>query len=69
MHEDLLTNPRQLDEKNVTRLRDIYRLEAGLPSKGLWSLSHRNKARRISQVEMEPDTSKLNLFDSRKGLV
>lgn len=43
--------------------------EAGLPSKGLWSLSHRNKARRISQVEAEPDKSRLIMFDLRKGLI
>lgn len=39
--------------------------EAGLPSKGLWTLSHRNKAKRISQMEAEPDKNKLILFKLR----
>lgn len=43
--------------------------EAGLPSKSFWSLFHRNKARRISQLEAEPDKSKLIMFDLRKGLI
>ena len=43
--------------------------EAGLPSKGFWSLSHRNRAKRISQLEVEPDQSKLTMFDLRKGYV
>jgi hypothetical protein len=43
--------------------------EAGLPSKSLWSLSHRNEARRISQLEAEPDKSKLMMFDLRKDLI
>ncbi len=43
--------------------------DAGLPSKTLWSLSYRNKARRISQLEAEPDKSKLIMFDLHKGLI
>ena len=43
--------------------------EAGFPSKSLWNLSHRNKAKGISQIELEPDKSKLILYDLRKGLV
>ncbi|CAF9905810.1 MAG: hypothetical protein HETSPECPRED_005956 [Heterodermia speciosa] len=42
--------------------------DAGLPSKGFWTLSQRNRAKRISQMEEEPDQGKLVLFDLRKGL-
>ena len=41
--------------------------EAGLSYNRLWKLSHRNKARRILQVEPEPDESKLIWFDLRKS--
>ena len=39
--------------------------EVALPYNCLWKLSHRNKARRILQVEPEPDESKLIWFDLR----
>ena len=42
--------------------------EAGLPSKRLWSYSQRNKARRISQRDTEPDKSRLVFFDLRTGV-
>ncbi|KAL9035886.1 MAG: hypothetical protein Q9214_006384, partial [Letrouitia sp. 1 TL-2023] len=42
--------------------------EAGLPSNGHWNLSHQNKAKRISQMEVEPDKRKLVLFDFRKAV-
>ena len=41
----------------------------GLPSKGLWSLSHRKDARIISQMEAELDKSKLSIFDLGEGLI
>ena len=40
--------------------------EAGFSSSGLWSLSQRNRARRILQSETKPDESKLVLFDPTK---
>ena len=43
--------------------------EAGLPSKGFWSFSNRNKGRRIAQSEAEPDESKLIMLDLRKCLI
>lgn len=67
---------RQKKEKKKEELADVHPpLEghakaykgAGLPSKGFWFLSHRNRARRISQLEVEPDQSKLIMFDLREG--
>jgi len=69
---------RQKKEKRKEQLADVHLpseeqakafKEAGLRSKGLWSLSHRNKARRISRLEPEPDKSKLIMFDLRKGYI
>lgn len=59
--EGLLTDLHQPPEGHAKALR-----EAGLPSKGLWSLSHRNKAKRISQSEMKPDENKLAMLDLRE---
>lgn len=57
----LTASPRPL-ERQTRALK-----EAGLPSNRLWKLSHRNKARRILQVEPEPDESKLIWFDLGKS--
>jgi hypothetical protein len=57
----LLTDLHQPPDRHAKALK-----EAGLPSKGLWSLSHRNKAKRISQSEMKPDESKLTMLDLRE---
>jgi len=62
--EHLLMNLRQPPEEHTKAFK-----EAGLPSKGFWPLSHRNKARTISQLEMESDKSKLIMFDFGKGLI
>ena len=40
--------------------------EAGLPYNRPWKFSHCNKARRILQMEPEPDESKLVWFDLKK---
>ncbi len=62
--ERLLTDLYQPPEEHTKAFK-----EAGLPSKGFWSLSHRNKARTISQLEVESNKGKLIMFDFGKGLI
>ena len=51
------------DRQRPNNVRELLFKEAGLPSKGFRTLSQRNKAKRLAQVELDPDRQEIINWD------